>query len=151
GRIAAAKDVLATIVGARVGGLLTRGIGETGSVSPQQTADVSLWLFEATERLLEKTGLDDDFVRETLYPVLSAIFERVTSETREVIWCTPDGLLANGSEDAATPLTWMDSRADGVAVTPRAEVAVELQALWSRACSTLARLAAHYADRPLAE
>jgi predicted glycogen debranching enzyme len=68
-----------------------------------------------------------------------------------VIWCTPDGLLANGSEDAVTPLTWMDSRADGLAVTLRAEVAVELQGLWGRACATLMRLAAHYGDHALAQ
>jgi predicted glycogen debranching enzyme len=49
------------------------------------------------------------------------------------------------------PLTWMDSRADGVAVTPRSEVAVELQALWGRACATLARLAAHYGEHEIAE
>ena len=44
------------------------------------------------------------------------------------------------------PLTWMNSRADGVAVTPRAGLAVELQGLWGRACSTLAALAARYGD-----
>src|SRR6185503_6695395 len=57
-------------------------------------------------------------------------------------------LLATTS-DGALPLTWMDSRADGVAVTPRSGVAVELQGLWGRACSTLARLSAHYADQEL--
>src|SRR5690606_22757926 len=46
------------------------------------------------------------------------------------------------------PLTWMDSRADGVAVTPRSGLAVELQGLWGRACSTLAALAARYGDAP---
>ena len=50
---------------------------------------MSLWLFEATERLLEKTGLDDDFVRETLYPVLASIFERVASETAGDVTTAP--------------------------------------------------------------
>lgn len=148
GRVEAAKSVLRTVIGARIDGLLTRGVAEAGSVSPQVTADASLWLFEATERLLDKTGLDDDFMRTELYPVLEGIFERVSSGRREVIWRTAEGLLANGSVDGA-PLTWMDSRADGVAVTPRNELAVELQGLWGRACATLARLSAHYGNPSL--
>lgn len=150
GRIEAAKGVLATISSAQSDGLLTRGIAETGAISPQLSADGSLWLFNATARLVEQTGPDDAFVRGALYPVLRAIFARVRGERRDVIWCTPDGLLANGT-DSGTPLTWMDSRADGVAVTPRTELAVELQALWGRATSTLEMLAGHYGDQELAD
>lgn len=151
GDIEGARQVIRTILTTRKDGLLPRGFDENGSVSKELTADASLWLFEATEQLLEKTGLDDAFIRNEVYPVMLGIFERVTRGEREVIWCTQEGLLANGADDAAMPLTWMDSRADGVAVTPRSEVAVELQALWGRACATLARLAAHYADRELEE
>ena len=149
GRVEAAKSVLRTVIGAQVDGLLTRGMAEAGGVAPQITADASLWLSEATERLLDKTGLDDEFVRTELYPVLEAIFERVCSGRREVIWRTADGLLANGSVAGTTPLTWMDSRADGVAVTPRNELAVELQGLWGRACATLGRLSGHYGHTSL--
>jgi predicted glycogen debranching enzyme len=56
--------------------------------------------------------------------------------------------VANGNGNLSEPLTWMDSRADGVAVTPRAGLAVELQGLWGRACGTLATLAARYGDSP---
>lgn len=146
GRIEAAKRVLSTVLGARRDGLLTRGIAEAGNVAPEVTADASLWLFEAVEHLLAKTGLDDEFVKTELYPALVSIFQRVRSDRRDVIWCTPDGLLANGRPGDITPLTWMDSRADGVAVTPRGELAVELQGLWARACTTLGRLSAHYGD-----
>lgn len=146
GRIDAAKRVLSTVLGARHDGLLTRGIAEAGNVAPEVTADASLWLFEATEHLLAKTGMDDEFVKTELYPALVTIFQRVQGGRKEVIWCTPDGLLANGRPGDLTPLTWMDSRADGVAVTPRGELAVELQGLWARACTTLARLSAHYGE-----
>jgi predicted glycogen debranching enzyme len=151
GRIEGAKRVLGTVIGARVDGLLTRGIAELGNVAPEMTADASLWLFEATERLVASTGLDDAFVKDELYPVLVGIFERVTGPRQQVIWRTPDGLLANGSNSLSAPLTWMDSRADGVSVTPRDELAVELQGLWGRACKTLARLSAHYGDGALHE
>lgn len=147
-RIDAAKRVLATLIGVKAGGLLTRGIAEAGSVAPEVPADASLWLFEATERLIAKTGRDDEFVRRELYPVLVGIFERVKRGPEEVLWCTPEGLVANGKDGLSEPLTWMDSRADGVAVTPRAGLAVELQGLWGRACGTLAALAGHYGDAP---
>lgn len=148
GRVDAAKRVLATVMSAKADGLLTRGIAENGSVAPEVPADASLWLFEATERLIAKTGADDEFVRREVYPVLVGIFERVKRGPEEVLWCTPEGLVANGNGSLAEPLTWMDSRADGVAVTPRSGLAVELQGLWGRACSTLAALAARYGDGP---
>lgn len=153
GRANAAKRVLRTLFQARVDGLITRGLSETGGIAPEVTADSSLWLFDATEQLVAETGLDDPFVRDELYPVLVSIFERVCREPvgppeANVVWLTPDGLLATSS-DAAGPLTWMDSRADGVAVTPRGGLAVELQGLWGRACSTLARLSAHRGDEAL--
>jgi predicted glycogen debranching enzyme len=149
GRLEAAKRVLATVIRARVDGLLSRGMAETGGVAPEPTADASLWLFEATQRLIDKTGPDDEFVRSELYPVLVSIFERISGTRREVIWRTSDGLLANGHDALAAPLTWMDSRADGISVTPRTELAVELQGLWGRACATLGRLSAHYGDAAL--
>jgi predicted glycogen debranching enzyme len=145
-RIDGAKRVLTTVIGAKADGLLTRGIAENGGVAPDVPADASLWLFEATERLIAKTGRDDEFVRGQLYPTLVGIFERVMRGPAEVLWCTSEGLVANGNGNLAEPLTWMDSRADGVPVTPRAGLAVELQGLWGRACSTLAALAAHYGD-----
>jgi predicted glycogen debranching enzyme len=151
GRIDAAKRVLSTVLGARIDDLLTRGIDESGSVAREVTADASLWLFEATEHLLAKTGPDDAFVKTELYPVLVRIFKRIRGGPQDVIWCTADGLLANGSSGAISPLTWMDSRADGVAVTPRGELAVELQGLWGRACRTLSSLSAHYGDAELHE
>jgi len=153
GRASAAKRVLRTLFQARVDGLITRALSEAGGIAPQVTADSSLWLFDATEQLVAETGLDDPFVRDELYPVLVSIFERVCREPSgvpraDVVWLTPDGLLATSS-DATAPLTWMDSRADGVSVTPRGGLAVELQGLWGRACSTLARLSAHRGDEAL--
>src|SRR5690606_8383552 len=46
-------------------------------------------------------------------------------------------------------LTWMDARANTRLVTPRQGLAVELQALWSRACVTLASLARDAGDPAL--
>jgi len=149
GRIEAAKRVLTTVIGARADGLLTRGIAENGSVAARVPADASLWLFEATARLIDKTSAQDEFVRRELYPVLVGIFERVMRGPPTILWRTSDGLVANGNAGPTSPLTWMDSLADGVAVTPREGIAIELQGLWGRACSTLAALAAAYGDAAL--
>jgi predicted glycogen debranching enzyme len=147
----ATKRVLRTVIGARHDGLLTRGIRESGEVSQHASADASLWLFELTDALIRHWGLDDEFLRGELFPAMKSIFERIVGGREEVIWLAPDGLLANGNSKEASepPLTWMDSRAHGVAVTPRTGIAVELQGLWTRACSTFARLAAHYGEPEL--
>ena len=67
--------------------------------------------------------------KKELYPALTGIFERVHRGPEEVLWCTPQGLVANGNGSMASPLTWMDSRADGVAVTPRVIGAAPARAL----------------------
>ncbi|HKO90777.1 MAG TPA: amylo-alpha-1,6-glucosidase [Polyangiaceae bacterium] len=148
GQVEGAKRVLRTLLTARVDGLLTRGFSEAGGVSPQPSADASLWLFEATDLLVAETGPDDVFVRDELYPALVSIFERVSAGAGGVLGLTGEGLVANGAAGNA-PLTWMDSRADGVAVTPRQGVAVELQGLWGRALRVLARLSHERGDGEL--
>jgi predicted glycogen debranching enzyme len=53
--------------------------------------------------------------------------------TRHGIRADDDGLLAAG--EPGLPLTWMDVRLDGEAVTPRRGKPVEVQALWLNALS----------------
>jgi predicted glycogen debranching enzyme len=62
---------------------------------------------------------------------------------------TSEGLIANF--DAQRPLTWMNGQVGNWIVTPRRGVAIEIQALWSKGCETLARLAGHYGDLRLKE
>jgi predicted glycogen debranching enzyme len=145
GRERAAKRVLATLLAARSGPFLPRGFGENGQVSDAPGADVSLWLFETTAELVRQVGPHDPFVRQELFPFLTSLFEAVRSSAQEVLWLTPDGLVANGGPSTRLrPLTWMDSRADGNPVTLRAGLAVELQGLWARSCSLLVELARAY-------
>jgi predicted glycogen debranching enzyme len=62
---------------------------------------------------------------------------------------SPDGLVANGS--ATVALTWMDAHVGPELVTPRRGLAIELQALWTKGCETLAGLAREYGHTRLAE
>jgi predicted glycogen debranching enzyme len=133
-------------------GLLPSGIpeeGRTAEDSPNISVDASLWLFEGARQLTRKLGVEHEFIQSELYPALKAVFERVHRPGRDLVWLDPSGLLASHSPD--TPLTWMDARAAGGIVTPRNGMAVELQALWSNACRTLASLAAAAGETEIVE
>jgi glycogen debranching enzyme len=107
-------------------------------------------LFDAVRALVEKVGTEDEFVRKTAFPALMRAFVRFRwKRTRRLAWLTGEGLLANGTDDR--PLSWMNGQVGNWIVTPRRGVAVEMQALWSRGCETLARLAHVYGHRRLSE
>ncbi len=107
----------------------------------------SLWLFSVGERVVRSNDSDTEFFQEW-FSGITAIFRRIINSNREIAWLTPDGLLANG---ASFPLTWMDAEIDGTVATPRRGLAVELQALWVRACDVIKRHAEEHGDLDLAE
>lgn len=125
----------------------TEGSDVEGTRS-EPALDATLWLFEAARLYAAKTGYQDPVLREVVYPALREIFEILTSGSSPHAWITPEGFLENGGPGA---LTWMDARTHTHLVTPRKGLAVELQALWSRACDTLAFFARNAGDTPLAE
>lgn len=126
--------------------LLTTHLAEQGAEVEHPCIDSSLWLFEAI-RELRKHSPEQSFIRDEVLPVLRGVFERVQRQPRDLVWLDERGLFVHRSEQ--TPLTWMDSRARGSLVTPRHGRAVEMQALWSRGCDTLAGIAREYGDERL--
>jgi predicted glycogen debranching enzyme len=134
-----AKDVLRGVASHRIDELLASHWAEASNPAPLPSLDGSLWLFEAVRSLLEFCPAALPFALQEMYPVLRGIYQRILRTPRDRVWLTSDGLLAGHSE--TEPLTWMDSRSRGEAVTPRHGLAVELQALWSRGLETLATLA----------
>ncbi len=143
GRIEEAKRVMASLLAAQRSGLLPEELGD-GAGRSRPSPDATLWLFEAARELVARTGTGDEFVHKTIYPALRRAFVRVTSRRHRLIWLNDEGLVANGAEQ--TPLTWMDAQVDGRPATPRAGLAVEHQALWSRGTETLSALAAAFGD-----
>ncbi len=145
GRIAEAKTILQALLRRRKNGLIPFRLesAEAGPLPP--SPDATLWLFEVARQLVERVGFHDQFVRSELYPALCRAFVRLRSGRQFGVWVTDDGLLANGSE--GIPLTWMDARNGDQLITPRRGLAIELQALWSRGCETLADLARAYHHR----
>ncbi len=83
-----------------------------------------------------------------LYPKLRRAYVRLSTRRRKrLIWTTREGLLANGADDR--PLTWMDAKVGNWIVTPRRGVAVEHQALWTKACEIMGQLADTYGEHKI--
>lgn len=148
GRHATAKAVIATLLDHQHAGLLPDALQPKGQVRAKPSPDATLWLFEAARLLARAVGSDDEFLRRRLYPALRRAFVRLRSHRRRQIWLTSEGLLATGTEGAA--LTWMDAQVGAHVITPRRGLAIELQALWTRACQTLHDFATAYGDDPTA-
>ena len=148
GRVDEAKRVLSTLLAMQRSGLLPEELGGSGTRRARPSPDATLWLFEAARELVARTGTQDEFVRTLLYPALRRAFVRVMSKRHRLIWLSAEGLVANGSEQAA--MTWMDAQVDGQPATPRAGLAVEHQALWGRGTETLSALAAALGDDKIA-
>ncbi len=139
GRFEVARDILRAFAAHVSQGMLPNRFPENGERPEYNTADATLWFFEAVRAYLEAAE-DDAFARE-IYPVLTEILDWHLRGTRYGIRVDEaDGLLRCGS--AETQLTWMDAATAAGPVTPRAGKPVEIQALWYGALCTYAGLSA---------
>jgi predicted glycogen debranching enzyme len=109
------------------------------------TVDATLWYVNAVLQYLKYTG-DFKLVQKQLWATLKAIVDSHEAGAAFGIRVDSDGLLAHGPQ-----LTWMDAEVAGVAVTPRAGKAVEIQALWYNTLRTMQLLANRFEERSLAE
>lgn len=141
-RPAIAKSILTEFSNHISQGMIPNCFTDEGE--PQyNTADATLWYFEAVRAYADVTG-DYDFVREHLYEKLADIIAWHLRGTRFQIHVDTDGLLFAG--EAGSQITWMDAKADGIAVTPRIGKPVEIQALWFNALKTMANFAQIFGD-----
>jgi len=118
-------------------GMLPNCFNEDGTLE-YNTADATLWYFQATRAYAQKTG-DYDFIKQHLYEKLADIIAWHLRGTRFNIHVDTDGLLFVGEDDSQ--LTWMDARVEGKAVTPRIGKPVEVQALWFNALKIMSEFA----------
>jgi predicted glycogen debranching enzyme len=132
GRTGEGRELLRTYAATLSEGMLAN-TADTGQTE-YNTADATLWFMHAVDRHLAVTG-DTDLAGE-LMPALDAVVTAHVGGTRFGLRACPDGLLRQGAEGQA--LTWMDARVDGVAVTPRAGKAVEINALWINGLAAVA-------------
>jgi predicted glycogen debranching enzyme len=123
--------------------MLPNRFPDAGESPEYNTADATLWLFEAVRSYLQYTG-DYDFVRTRLYPKLKEIVDWHACGTRYGIRVDRDGLLSCG--EPGVQLTWMDAKIGNWVVTPRTGKPVEIQALWYNALMILRDLAHEFGD-----
>ncbi len=139
GKVNEAMAIVRTMLESMPEGLLPNRLLDQGGGIDTAAADTTLWLFEVTRGFADLLGETHPFVKDELLPVLTNVFELVLRGAPHDVRITREGLFAAGRPGDA--LTWMDARVRGKAITPRAGCAVELTALWARACHTLARIA----------
>ena len=141
GRFEVARSILAEFARHVSRGMLPNRFTEAGEAPEYNTADATLWYFEAVRALVAYAG-DFEFVRTSLYPVLREIVEWHVRGTRYGIQVDTDGLLRAGEEGAQ--LTWMDAKVGDRVITPRRGKPVEIQALWYNALRVMEGLAREF-------
>ena len=140
GLLAEAKEIFTGFLDHRREGLLPNRFSDAGQEPEYNTADATLWAFEAAQQLW--AAGETEWVETVFYPIGREIIEWHERGTMYEIGMDPaDGLLHCGNEE--TQLTWMDARSDGRPVTPRDGKPVEINALWYNAL----RLMAGWAER----
>jgi predicted glycogen debranching enzyme len=140
GRYDAAAAILRTYARFADRGMLPNRLPEGGEPPEYNTADASLWLFDALRDYLEAKR--DPVLVNDLFPTLSEIIHAHVEGTRFGIHVDPtDGLLRAG--EPGTQLTWMDAKHGDRVFTPRIGKPVEINALWLNALDLAMRLAAY--------
>jgi glycogen debranching enzyme len=143
GRYEVAADILRTYAGYVDGGMLPNRFPERGAVAEYNTADATLWMFQALDDYLEAKP-DPELVSE-LFPILMTIIHAHEQGTRYGIRVDPaDGLLCAG--EPGTQLTWMDAKHGDEVFTARIGKPVEINALWLNALDVGIRLASRVSD-----
>jgi predicted glycogen debranching enzyme len=138
GRPEIGRRVLSTFARFVDHGMLPNRFPDAGEVPEYNTADATLWYFEAIRAYHAVT--DDDVLLKDLFPVLGDIIAWHRRGTRYGIAEDPtDGLLRAG--EPGVQLTWMDARIGDWVVTPRTGKSVEINALWYNALRAMAMFA----------
>lgn len=148
GQFDTARDVLRAFARYVKNGMVPNVFPGSSDEKPQyNTVDASLWFFYAADMYVKFSG-DEKFVKDELVPVLRQIIGLYSRPKDKMlaagqdefcygIYMDSDGLVHAGT-DESDQLTWMDVRIDGVAVTPRHDCPVEIQALMYNALNVMA-------------
>ncbi len=138
-----ARQILEAYAASVDQGLLPNRFPDAGETPEYNTADATLWFFEAIRAYLHYSG-DEKFVRQQLYPKLKDIIDWHVRGTRYGIHVDADGLLACG--EPGVQLTWMDAKVGDYVVTPRTGKPVEIQALWYNALCIMEGFGRRFGD-----
>ncbi len=137
GRFDEAWEILSAFAAYCKDGLLPNVFPDVGTEPAYNSVDAPLWFVHAAYRYWQYTLKDHAL---ELYPTIRSIIEHYRQGTAFGIGMAEDYLIA--MDDAQ--LTWMDAKVGDLAVTPRADKPIEIQALWYNAlciCAQFAQLA----------
>jgi len=137
GRFAEARRILQAFANTVSQGMLPNRFPDSGAAPEYNTIDATLWFFVAVHQYQQYSS-DEEFVTQTLLPVLTDILAWHRRGTRYGIHMAESGLLSAGA--AGEQLTWMDAKVGDWVVTPRQGQPVEVQALWYNALRITASL-----------
>jgi glycogen debranching enzyme len=144
GHLDVAREIIENFLQFRSQGIIPNRFPDAGETPEYNTADATLWMFQAVGVWL-RAGGDLAFLRDVFYPAAKEIIDWHRRGTWYNITVDPaDRLLAGGSHD--TQLTWMDTK-----FTPRVGKPVEINALWHAAHSLMAEWAHTLGDPAEAE
>ena len=136
GRLDEARRIIEGFLNRRSQGIIPNRFPDVGETPEYNTADATLWMFQAVRYWLAAGG-DRAFLYDVFYPAAKDILDWHRRGTWYGIGVDPaDHLLRAGSPD--TQVTWMDARVDGRPVTPRNGKPVEINALWHAALCLMA-------------
>ncbi|MFH0793300.1 MAG: amylo-alpha-1,6-glucosidase, partial [bacterium] len=138
-----AREILLTFCKYCSQGMLPNMFPDSGGEPAYNTADASLWFFNAVRHYSRVSG-DQKTVRRDFYPIMREIVEWHLRGTRFNIRVGEDGLVTAGQE--GHQLTWMDAKVEDWVVTPRWGKPVEISALWFNALQILAEFANAFGD-----
>jgi predicted glycogen debranching enzyme len=134
GRPEIARTILATFARFIDRGMLPNRFPDSGAAPEYNTVDAALWFIE-TVRVYYAMTRDSELV-ESIWNKLDEIVTCYAHGTRYGIAVDPsDGLVRSG--EPGVQLTWMDAKVGDWVVTPRIGKAVEINALWYNALSTM--------------
>jgi glycogen debranching enzyme len=126
-RLDEARQILEGFLQFRSHGIIPNRFPDSGETPDYNTADATLWMFQAVRAWLHAGG-DIAFLHDVFYPAAKEIIDWHVRGTDPVYLDPEDFLLTVGPQ-----LTWMDTK-----FTPRDGKPVEINALWHAALSLMA-------------
>jgi glycogen debranching enzyme len=144
GRLTEGREIIEGFLQYRDRGVIPNRFPDSGETPEYNTADATLWLFQAVNAWLAAGG-EHTFLREVFYPAAKEIVDWHRHGTWYNIGVDPEDHLLHAG-NSGTQLTWMDAKVGAWVVTPRHGKPVEINALWHAALSLMARWARELGD-----
>ena len=142
-----AREVLLSFAKYIKNGLIPNMFPDDGKEPLYNTADASLWYFNAVYNYLNYVDTDEawKFVEEKIFPGLQEIMGAYRKGTLFSIGMDDDALMRAGSD--LDQVTWMDVKVGGWVATPRHGKPVEINALWYNALMSMEAISRGIARR----